>query len=74
MRGAVVCPGAEIPEFDLGGFVVCSGSSAPIFSVENMGLEDLAWSDVSLLIAALLSAVALAAAFNLVGSFIWGKR
>lgn len=39
-----------------------------------MGLEDLAWSDVSLLIAALMTAVALAASFNLVGSFMWGRR
>ena len=74
MKGAISCPGAEVPEFDAGGLVVCSGASAPIFVGEAPGLGDLAWSDVSLLLGAVLVAFSIASAWQMVGSFMWGRR
>ena len=74
MRGTISCPGAEVPVFDAGGLVTCSGASAPFFVGDSPGLGDLAWSDVSILLGAVLVSFATAAAWQMVGSFMWGRR
>lgn len=75
MRGAVFCPGNEAPEFSgSGGMIICSGGSAPVFVGEAPGLGDLAWSDVSLLLAAVLVSFSIATAWQMAGSFMWGRR
>lgn len=65
MKAAIYCPDPETPAFDTAGFIVCSGGSSPTFEVDSsLGLLDAA--DLALLMSALLGAVALAAAFNVV--------
>jgi hypothetical protein len=72
MRAAVYCPADQVPEFSTGS-IICSGGGSPSFVVDS-GLGVLAWSDVALLMGALLVSVALAAGYSLIGSMMWGKR
>lgn len=72
MKAAVACPGNEQPQFDSAGVVICSGSGSPEF-VPEMGLSFLEWNEVAALNGALLLAVSIAFAYNIVGKALWGK-
>ena len=74
MRGAIYCSGDEVPQFGAAGLVECSGGSAPQFVGELPGLGDLAWSDVTLLLGAVLLVFSVAAAWQMLSSFMWGRR
>lgn len=69
MRAVIECPDPQYPVLDgvpLTGYVIkCSGGSAPTTSPVLSGLAELDWSDVSILIGALLLSATLATAFNI---------
>jgi len=65
-QGLIVCLDPAVPVIN-SGLVECSDTSTPYISPVLYGLADLAWSDVSLLVGALLTSCALAVGFNLLG-------
>jgi len=70
MDAIVSCVGDAIPVLSKPGLqpfygFTCSDGSVPVTSPVSLGLSDLAWSDVSLLISALLLSACLAAGWNL---------
>lgn len=72
MDAIIACPGSETvligkASLDQWYGFQCSGGSIPSSSPISMGLSDLAWSDVSLLIGSLLLSCCIAYGWNLIG-------
>lgn len=76
-RALIMCESGGEPVLTAPDAAACSdGASyyAVTLQAAPLDLSALSWSETSLLMSAALSAVALAAAFNLVSSFIWGRK
>ena len=69
MRAVIECPDPEFPALQgtqaTGYVMVCSDGSVPTTSPVLSGLAELEWSDVSLLVGALLLSATLATAYNI---------
>lgn len=76
MIAVLSCPDGQIPITHKQGLNVdwgvnCDGGGTPTTSPITIGLSDLAWSDVSLLIGALLLTCCVAVGFNLLGKMFF---
>ncbi len=78
MDAIITCPDGEtvlIGKQGLSAYygIQCSGGSVPSSAPISLGLGDLAWSDATLLAAALITACALATCFNMLGNLFFRR-
>lgn len=76
MDAIISCAGDAIPTMGKQGLdpwygFQCSDGSVPVTSPVQVGLADLAWSDVSLLIGSLLLSCCIAVGWNLIGKMFY---
>ena len=71
-QGLIGCIDPGVPVIN-SGLVECSNASTPFISPVLYGLSDLSWSDVSLLVGALLTSCVLAYTFNLLGKMFFSR-